>query len=63
MLYFASAPALVAVCKTREQGKILENVQLENQTSKLIFLIRDKISFVGAQAKVAPMAHGVRSCS
>jgi len=36
---------------------------VRNETSKLNFLVRDKISFVGAQAKVMPVAHGGRSCS
>jgi len=36
---------------------------VRNKTSKLNFLVRDKISFVGAQAKVKPVAHGGRSCS
>ena len=54
----ASAPALVAVCEKREEENFVWNVWLENQTSKLNFLIRDKISFVGTQAKVTPVAHG-----
>ena len=46
-----------------QSKKTLWNVRLKNQTSKLNFFIRDKISFVGAHAKVTPVAHGGRPCS
>jgi len=46
----------------REEKKIFKS-SVRNKTSKLNFLVRDKISFVGAQAKVTPVAHGGRSCS
>jgi hypothetical protein len=38
------------------------NVRLGSKSSKLNFLFRDKILFVGAQTKVTPVAHGGRSC-
>ena len=46
----------------REEKRIFK-CSVRNKTSKLNFLVRDKISSVGAQAKVTPVAHGGRSCS
>ena len=36
---------------------------VKNKTSKIYFLVHDKISFIGAPAKGTPVAHGGRSCS
>jgi len=44
------------------EGKRIFKCSVRIKTSKLNFLVRDKISFVGAQAMVTPVAHGGR-CS
>ena len=47
----------------REGKRNLFKCSVRIQNSKLNFLIRHKISLVGAHAEVRPMAHGGRSCS
>jgi len=59
-----SSPATgVILFNGRERWKKNFKCSVRNKTSKLNFLVRDNISFVGAQAKVTPVAHGGRSCS
>jgi len=50
-------------CSLDARDEKIFKCSVRNKTSKLNFPVRDKISFVGAQAKVTPVAHGGRSCS
>jgi len=58
----SSTASLRCSIDAREKKRIF-NCLVRIWTSKLNFLVRDKISFVGAQAKVLPVAHGGRSGS
>jgi len=56
-------PSTIAVHEDARLKKRIFKCSVRNKISKLNFLVRDKISFVGAQAKVTPVVHCGRSCS